>query len=67
MPKFATLEKIFLIIFISITVLAVCFSVLLNIKDVALALLLTNFIIAGIVAIFGSLRVRNEEEDKLFK
>jgi len=67
MPTFAALEKIFLIIFIFITALALCFSLLLNTRDIALALLLVNFIIAGIVAVFGSLRVRDEEEDKLFK
>jgi hypothetical protein len=67
MPKYATLEKFFLVIFIFITALALCFSLILNIKDTALALLLVNFIIAGIVAVFGSLRVRDEEEDKLFK
>jgi|GEM_PF-1835440 glucan phosphoethanolaminetransferase (alkaline phosphatase superfamily) len=67
MPKFATLEKLFLIIFILITILAVFLSLFLKIKDLSLALLLANFIVAGIVAVFGSLRVRDEEEEKLFK
>lgn len=67
MPRFATLEKLFLIIFIFITILAVFLSLFLKIKDVSLALLLANFIVAGIVAVFGSLRVRDEEEEKLFK
>lgn len=67
MPKFATLEKIFLVIFVIIIGISLCLSLLLNIKDIALALLMANFVIAGIVAVFGSLRVRDEEEDKLFK
>lgn len=67
MPKFATLEKIFLLIFAIIIILSLCLSLLLNLRDVALALLMANFVIAGIVAVFGSLRVRDEEEDKLFK
>jgi hypothetical protein len=50
-----------------ITILAVFLSLFLKIKDLSLALLLANFIVAGIVAVFGSLRVRDEEEEKLFK
>jgi len=34
---------------------------------IGLVLLLSNFIVAGGVAIFGSLRIRDEEEEKLFK
>lgn len=32
-----------------------------------LVLLLSNFIVAGGAAVFGSLRIRDEEEEKLFK
>jgi type IV secretory pathway VirB2 component (pilin) len=67
MPKFATLEKIFLLLFAIIIILSLCLSLILGIKDIALALLIANFVVAGIVAVFGSLRVRDEEEDKLFK
>lgn len=34
---------------------------------IGLILLLSNFAIAATVAIFGSLRIRDEEEEKLFK
>lgn len=67
MPKHATMEKIFLLIFAIIVVLSLCFSLLLSMKDIALALLMADFVVAAITAVFGSLRVRDEEEDKLFK
>lgn len=34
---------------------------------IGLILLLSNFAVAGAVAVFGSLRIRDEEEEKLFK
>jgi hypothetical protein len=34
---------------------------------IALSLLLISFIVAGFVAIFGSLRLRQEEEEKRVK
>jgi hypothetical protein len=34
---------------------------------IAIALLLIDFIVAGFVAVFASLRLREEEEEKLFK
>ncbi|MEM3730535.1 MAG: hypothetical protein QW667_08265 [Candidatus Bathyarchaeia archaeon] len=40
---------------------------MLSMKDIALALLMADFVVAAITAVFGSLRVRDEEEDKLFK
>jgi hypothetical protein len=36
-------------------------------KSIALLLLLISFIVAGFVAIFGSLRLRQEEEEKRLK
>jgi hypothetical protein len=36
-------------------------------QSIALILLLANFIVAGIAAVFGSLRIRDEEEEKLLK
>ena len=65
--KFATLEKVFLLIFIVMTITALCLSLVLGMQSIAFILLLINFIVAGIVAVFGSLRVRDEEEEKLFK
>jgi hypothetical protein len=65
--RFATMEKVFLVIFAAITVAALCLSLILQMQSTALILLLANFIVAGIVAVFGSLRIRDEEEEKLFK
>jgi hypothetical protein len=33
----------------------------------AMIVLLVDFIVATLIAIFGSLRIRDEEEEKLFK
>jgi len=65
--KFALIEKSFVIIFFIITTFAICLSIVLNMRSTALLLLLINFLVAGLVAIFGSLRIREEEEEKLFK
>jgi len=65
--KFTLLEKSFIIIFCGLTILAVCLAIILNMRSTALVLLLINFIVAGFVAVFGSLRLRDEEEEKLFK
>lgn len=67
MVKFALIEKSFVIIFFIITTFAICLSIVLNMRSTALLLLLINFLVAGLVAIFGSLRIREEEEEKLFK
>jgi len=48
-------------------VFAICLSAVLAMRQTALVLLLVGFVVAGFVAIFGSLRLRDEEEEKLFK
>ena len=65
--RFATIEKIFLIIFIVIVIAALTLSLIFGMQSIALILLLANFIVAGIAAVFGSLRIRDEEEEKLLK
>ncbi|MEM3578571.1 MAG: hypothetical protein QXX51_09055 [Candidatus Bathyarchaeia archaeon] len=65
--RFSTLEKIFVIIFTTIIVAALCLSLILRMQSIAIVLLLVDFIVAGIIAVFGSLRIRDEEEEKLFK
>ncbi|MEM3760835.1 MAG: hypothetical protein QXZ02_06985 [Candidatus Bathyarchaeia archaeon] len=67
MVRFSTLEKIFVIIFTTIIVAALCLSLILRMQSIAIVLLLVDFIVAGIIAVFGSLRIRDEEEEKLFK
>ena len=67
MIRFATIEKIFLIIFIVIVIAALTLSLIFGMQSIALILLLANFIVAGIAAVFGSLRIRDEEEEKLLK
>ena len=64
--NFATIEKSFAVIFFIIAGSAICLATILNMQSTALLLLLINFIVAGFVAIFGSLGSR-EEEEKRFK
>lgn len=67
MVKFAQLEKFFVAVFFVLIGLAACSVLIFNIPSIAAVLLLVDFIVAGIVAIFASLRLREEEEEKLFK
>jgi NhaP-type Na+/H+ or K+/H+ antiporter len=65
--NFATIEKSFAAIFFIIAGSAIFLATVLKMKYAALLLLLINFIVAGFIAIFGSLRSRQEEEEKRFK
>lgn len=67
MVNYAVLNKIAVIVFIAIAIAAVCLSVVLEMQTAALILWLLNFIVAFIVAVFGSLRIRSEEEEKMLK
>ena len=67
MVKFAVIQKILIIVFFLLMVFAICLSAVLAMRQTALVLLLVGFVVAGFVAIFGSLRLRDEEEEKLFK
>lgn len=67
MVKFARLEKFFLVVFFALIGLAVCSVFIFNLPTIATVLLLVDFVIAGFVAILASLRLREEEEEKLFK
>ena len=67
MVKFAMIEKVLIVVFFSLTVLAILLATVLAMRSTALILLLINFLVAGFVAIFGSLRLCDEEEEKLFK
>lgn len=67
MVNYALLNKIFLVIFIVVAIAATCMSLVFRMQDVAFILFLLNFIIAFMVAVFGSLRIRSEEEEKMLK
>jgi membrane protein implicated in regulation of membrane protease activity len=63
--KFAPLQKFFVVFFVLIA-FAVCSVVVFDIPSTAFVLLLIDFIVANVVAIFASLRMREKEEEKLF-
>jgi|Deesub1362B_J571_1020462.scaffolds.fasta_scaffold84522_1 hypothetical protein len=58
------LEICFLALFIILLLTSILFAVVLNMPHVSLALLLVNFPIAGIIAVYASLSIREEEEEK---
>jgi len=53
----------FLALFMTVLLLSVIFAVFLNMPQISLALLLVDFPIAAIVAVYGSLSIREEEEE----
>ncbi len=61
------IEKALIMVFFSLIILAVCLSTVLAMPSTGMILLLIDFIVAGLVAVFGSLRIRDEEEEKLIK
>jgi hypothetical protein len=67
LANFATLEKSFVLIFFVIAGSAVCLATIVSMRSTALLLLMINLIVAGFVAVFGSLRSREEEEEKRVK
>ena len=67
MVNFAAIEKSFVAVFVIIAGFAISLATIFNMQNVALSLLLVGFIVAGLVAIFGSLRLRQEEEEKRIK
>ena len=65
--KYAQIEKLLVIVFFVLIAVAVCSIFLFNMPSTASILLLINLIVAGLVAVFASLRLREEEEEKLIK
>jgi uncharacterized membrane protein AbrB (regulator of aidB expression) len=53
----------FLALFTIILLLSIIFAVVLKMSQISVALLLIDFPIAGIIAIYGSLSIREEEEE----
>jgi hypothetical protein len=56
-------EICFLALFIIVLVLSIIFAVVFPVPQVSLALLIIDLPIAGIIAIYGSLSIREEEEE----
>lgn len=57
-------EMVFLFIFIVTFVTSIIAAVALNLSQIAIPLLIVDFFIATIVAVYGSLSIREEEEEK---
>ena len=53
----------FLALFVVFLILSVIFSVVLHLSQITLVLLLMAFPLAIVVAVFGSLSIREEEEE----
>ena len=58
------IEMSFLVLFAVVLAASILFSAVLNMSQVSLALILVDFPIAMIIAIFASLSIREEEEEK---
>lgn len=57
-------QLIFLTIFIIILIASAVLSLIYQLKGIAQLLLASNFIIAIIIAVYGSLHLRQEEEER---
>ncbi len=64
MRKMRLYEMWFLALFAILLLASILSAVFLAIPGVSLSLLLIDFIVAGIVAVYGSLSIREEEEEK---
>ena len=62
--KMKMIEMCFLALFVVVLVSAVLFATFFSMPLVSLALLLVDFPVAGITAIYASLSIREEEEEK---
>ena len=62
--KMKTIEMCFLALFVVILLSSVLFATVFNMSVVSLALFLVDFPVAGIIAIYASLSIREEEEEK---
>jgi len=64
MRKMRMFEMWLLALFVILLLASILSAAFLAIPGVSLSLLLIDFIIAGIVAVYGSLSIREEEEEK---
>lgn len=58
------IEICFIVLFAIILFAAILSATVLNLPDVSLALILVDFPIAGIITVYASLSIREEEEEK---
>lgn len=61
------LNKGFLLVFVVVAIAAVCMWLVFEMQNIAIILWLLNFIVAFMIAVFSSLRIRTEEEEKMLK
>ena len=64
MRKMRRIEICFIILFAVVLIGSIISGAILNMPEVSVALLLIDFPIAVIIAFFGSLSIREEEEEK---
>ena len=62
--KMKLLELYAVIIFIVLLALSIIFALVLDMTNISIALLLIDFPVALVAAIFASLSIREEEEEK---
>jgi uncharacterized membrane protein AbrB (regulator of aidB expression) len=63
MRRMKMIEMYFLVLFAIVLAASILFGAVLNMSQVSLALILIDFPIAMIIAIFASLSIREEEEE----
>ncbi|MDH5450375.1 MAG: hypothetical protein OEX77_05655 [Candidatus Bathyarchaeota archaeon] len=63
MRRMKMIEMYFLVLFAIVLAASILFGAVLNMSQVSLALILIDFPIALIIAIFASLSIREEEEE----
>jgi hypothetical protein len=64
MRRMRTYQIIFLILFVGFAIVSATFSLTPSFKDISLTLLMVNFFIALVIAVYGSLAIREEEEER---
>jgi membrane protein implicated in regulation of membrane protease activity len=64
--KYSKLEKILIVAFFVVLALALLTALVFDMSGTALQLFAVDFLIASVAATFGSLRIRDEEEEKYF-
>jgi uncharacterized membrane protein AbrB (regulator of aidB expression) len=62
--KMKRIEISLLMLFVILLAVSALFATVLKMQDISFALLLADFLIAGMVAVFASLSIREEEEEK---
>lgn len=62
--KMKRIEISLLVLFVVVLAASALFATVLKMQDISFVLLMTDFLIAGMVAVFASLSIREEEEEK---